>query len=66
MAPHTINTAVADFPSFYSRLLQLFVHGSVHLELFNLVQFNLESAIFFIKTGSYSQNIIINANTNKH
>jgi len=39
MAPHTINTTVAD---------------------------NLESAIFFIKTGSYSQNIIINANTNKY
>ena len=26
---------------------------------------NLESAIFY-KTGSYSQNIIINANTNKY
>jgi len=26
----------------------------------------LESAIFFIKIGSYSQNIIINANSNKY
>jgi len=41
MAPHTINTAVAD--------RQL---GKCYLKK--------------IKTGSYSQNIIINANTNKY
>jgi len=53
---------------------QMRFHFSSHVETDQAQQLdhancqaeNLESAIFFIKTGSYSQNIIINTNTNKY
>ena len=54
MAPHTINTTAA-----YRQL-----HKRVIIQQCHVVA--PSSAIFYLKTGSYSQNIIINAKANKY